>query len=51
LTPQAGEFIFGHGFYIIPLAAHRAADLLERFHDARVGFKTGGTSAGGAASL
>jgi hypothetical protein len=25
-----------HGFYLIPLAAHRAADLLERFHDVRV---------------
>jgi len=26
----------GHGFYLIPLAAHRAADLLEHFHDLRV---------------
>jgi hypothetical protein len=25
-----------HGFYFIPLAARRAADLLECFHDVRV---------------
>jgi len=24
------------GYYLIPLAAHRAADLLECFHDVRV---------------
>jgi hypothetical protein len=27
---------FGHGTYIIPLAADCAADLLECFHDVRV---------------
>ena len=26
----------GYGFYLIPLAAGRAADRLERFHDLRV---------------
>ena len=27
---------FVHGYYFIPLAAHRVADLLEYFHDVRV---------------
>ncbi len=43
---RGGEFRFDrtaipihflpHGFYLIPLAAHRAAHLLEHFHDVRV---------------
>jgi hypothetical protein len=33
LTRLAGKFIFGHGYYFIPLAADCAADLFEHFHD------------------